>query len=193
MTLSITPQTIMPFPQSLVGILDSSLMIQLSLPTCSFITKKNTVHHKPSFLLTHQASRAETRLFHSGCEGGCTISPSPYFVAATSPHVLHRLFSSSAPNSSTTSLTCVPRSVQTKRFSHTTPLQFLQYHRITSTAFSARGCSITTPTVSLKRTGQCGVFAGSRKIEPSWMGISWNVGGVVEVSTVLSSIEPRYW
>lgn len=98
---------------------------------------------------------------------GCTSSPSAYLVAMMSPQALHRRFSSSAPNSSTTAFTCVPKSVHTNCFSQTTPLQPRQYHRMISTAPFARGCSITTPTVSLNRTGQCGVLAGSKKMEPS--------------------------
>ncbi|PYI06185.1 18S rRNA biogenesis protein [Aspergillus sclerotiicarbonarius CBS 121057] len=94
---------------------------------------------------------------HSGTLGGCTNSPSAYLVCATVPHALHVRFSSSAPNSSTTAFTCVPRSVHTNRFSHTISPQLLQYHRIASTASWGRGCSITTPTVSLNRTGQCGI------------------------------------
>ncbi|KAL2814824.1 hypothetical protein BJX63DRAFT_420682 [Aspergillus granulosus] len=77
------------------------------------------------------------------------------------PHSLHTLFSSSPANSSTTSFTCVPKSVHTNSFSHTTPSHPLQYHRIVSTAPSGRGCSNTTPTVSLNRTGQCGVLAAA--------------------------------
>ncbi|KAL4784679.1 hypothetical protein BJX76DRAFT_347591 [Aspergillus varians] len=72
------------------------------------------------------------------------------------PTDLHVLFASSPANSSTTSFTCVPRSVQTNLFSHTIPTHPRQYHRIASSAPSALGCSITTPTVSRNRTGQCG-------------------------------------
>src|SRR5215471_8496820 len=130
---------------------------------------------------------------HSGNLGGCTTSPSACLTCAITPQALQVLFASSASNSSTTSLTCVPRSVHTNTFSHTTPPHPLQYHLIVSVAPSALGTSKTTPTVSAKRTGQCGVFAGSKNNEPSWMGMSWKVGGVVEVSAVLSSMAPRYW
>ncbi|KAE8136030.1 18S rRNA biogenesis protein [Aspergillus pseudotamarii] len=53
-------------------------------------------------------------------------------------------------------------SVHTKRFSHTISPQFLQYHRRISTAPSALGCSITTPTVSLNRTGHHVIMATSQ-------------------------------
>ncbi|KAL3475395.1 hypothetical protein BJX99DRAFT_247599 [Aspergillus californicus] len=74
------------------------------------------------------------------------------------PHALHFLLSSSPPNSSTTSFTCVPKSVHTNLFSQTTSPHpsFRQYHRILSSAPTALGCSKTTPTVSRNRTGQCG-------------------------------------
>ncbi|KAL4802930.1 hypothetical protein BDV18DRAFT_153953 [Aspergillus unguis] len=76
------------------------------------------------------------------------------------------LLPSSPPNSSTTAFTCVPKSVHTNLFFQTTfpshsffPLR--QYHLISSSAPSFRGCSSTTPTVSLNLTGQCGVFAAA--------------------------------
>ncbi|KAL4913819.1 hypothetical protein BDW62DRAFT_213931 [Aspergillus aurantiobrunneus] len=76
------------------------------------------------------------------------------------PQALQVLFPSSPANSSTTSFTCVPKSVQTNLFSHTIPPHPRQYHRIVSSAPSPRGCSITTPTVSLNLTGQCGMPSG---------------------------------
>ncbi|KAL4957811.1 hypothetical protein BDW69DRAFT_191322 [Aspergillus filifer] len=78
-------------------------------------------------------------------------------------------------NSSTTALTCVPKSVHTNLFSQTICPHpgFRQYHLIASSAPSFLGISKTTPTVSANRTGQCGVFAGRRKRDPSFMGTSW--------------------
>ncbi|KAE8145087.1 18S rRNA biogenesis protein [Aspergillus avenaceus] len=83
---------------------------------------------------------------YSGKLGGWTTSPSSYLVFATVPHALQVRFSWSAPNSSTTSFTCVPRSVHTNRFSQTICPQLLQYHRMVSTAPFSRGTSRTTPT-----------------------------------------------
>ncbi|KAL4944317.1 hypothetical protein BDV06DRAFT_210325 [Aspergillus oleicola] len=76
--------------------------------------------------------------------------------AKWSPQVL--LFSSPPLNSSTTALTCVPKSVQMNLFSQTTSPHpsFRQYHLIASSAPSFLGISKTTPTVSLNLTGQCG-------------------------------------
>jgi hypothetical protein len=107
------------------------------------------------------------------------------------PHALQVLAFRSFSKAITPSLTCVPRSVQWKLASCTTLWQFLQYHLKMSTEFSGLGCSRTNPTVSAKRTGLWGVFAGKRYNEFSWIGISLNVWGVVEVSTVLRSMEPR--
>ncbi|KAL4798221.1 hypothetical protein BDV19DRAFT_377129 [Aspergillus venezuelensis] len=72
-------------------------------------------------------------------------------------------------NSSTTALTCVPKSVHTNLFSQIILPHpgFRQYHLIASSAPSCLGISKTTPTVSANRTGQCGVFAGRRKRDPS--------------------------
>lgn len=166
-------------------------MVELAIYDEPVLSFRNLIAtYSNAYILS--CSKGAWPILYSGYVGGCTSSPSAYLEAAMLPHDLHRRFSSSAPNSSTTAFTCVPRSVHTKCFSQTTSLQLRQYHRIMSTASLARGCSITTPTVSLNLTGQCGVLAGSKKMEPSWIGMSWNVGGVVDVSTVLRSIEPRY-
>ncbi|KAL5044882.1 hypothetical protein BDW71DRAFT_198567 [Aspergillus fruticulosus] len=96
--------------------------------------------------------------------GGCTTSPSLNLDSAIVPHVLHVLFPSSPANSSTTSFTCVPKSVHTNLFSQTISPHpsFRQYHLIASSVFPGLGCSMTTPTVSLKRTGQCAMATTSQ-------------------------------
>ncbi|KAL4977779.1 hypothetical protein BDW66DRAFT_158635 [Aspergillus desertorum] len=70
------------------------------------------------------------------------------WYSAIVPHALHVLFPSSPANSSTTSFTCVPKSVHTNLFSQTISPHpsFRQYHLITSSAFPGLGCSMTTPT-----------------------------------------------
>ncbi|KAJ0421068.1 18S rRNA biogenesis protein [Aspergillus carlsbadensis] len=113
------------------------------------------------------AGKTSATIIYSGNLGGCTISPSLYFASATVLQALHVLFPSSPANSSTTSFTCVPKSVHTNLFSHTTSPHPLQYHRIVSTASSGLGCSNTTPTVSLNRTGECGVRIHISQIRPS--------------------------
>ncbi|KAL2824459.1 RNA 3'-terminal phosphate cyclase [Aspergillus cavernicola] len=97
---------------------------------------------------------------------GLTSSMSPVAGKASGP--LHVLFPSSPANSSTTSFTCVPKSVHTNLFSQTTPPHPLsaQYHRITSSSPAPLGCSSTTPTVSPNRTGQCGVSPAMATSQP---------------------------
>jgi hypothetical protein len=80
-------------------------------------------------------------------------------ASAISPQFLHLRSSSSALNAFTASLICVPRSEQWKAASWTTALQAPQYQRSRSRLPAGRGCSITMPTVSAKRTGLCGMFA----------------------------------
>ena len=103
------------------------------------------------------------------------MSPSEGRGFATVPHVLQVLASMSFSNAITPSLTWVPRSVQWKLASCTMLLQFLQYHLNVSREFFGLGCSRTIPTVSAKRTGLCGVFAGSKYSEFSWIAMSLNV------------------
>jgi len=147
----------------------------------------------------HHASHFNFRLAISkpimaqsgGNRGGCKFSPSAGRGSATVPQALQVLALRSFSNAMTPSLTCVPRSVQWKLASWTILLQFLQYHLNVSRDFSGLGCSRTIPTVSAKRTGLWGVFAGSKKSEFSWIGMSTKEWGVVDASTVLRSIDPR--
>ncbi|KAK5624536.1 hypothetical protein RRF57_000251 [Xylaria bambusicola] len=88
-------------------------------------------------------------------------------------------------------LICVPRSVQWNAASWTTaphPSSW-QYQRMRSIESAGLRCSMTTPTVSAKRTGLCGVLPGSRNMSPSRITMSLKTPS----STTLRSMAPLYW
>ena len=93
------------------------------------------------------------------------------------------------------SFSCCWTSRQRKDSSYTTPRHSEQYQRrISLTELEpVRVRSITIPIVSANRCGEWGTRPGRRNMEPSSTGMSRKVGGVVDSSTILSTIRPRIW